>query len=298
MLDPMTSKTEFDGRPLTRSLEVAQIGMYIVDKVFLLLDERASAATGKDVVGEWRTLDWQQRLAVRAFVDVACMVHDIGNPPFGHFGEKAIRAWFTKREPKVGVGEEGDRLGADFKTFDGNKQGFRVLTRLQRNLDDRFGLNLTFTQLAATLKYPWRGKDKGSVFESEWELFEQIWEKVELMPEKGHPLALLMEAADDIAYCVSDVEDASTKGSSSTRISKRRSAPRRSATAKSASRRGGRRWQRSLWRRRQGASSTAWRRRRRGESMLRRRFLTTGAPGDACDAPRSGFWCVTAPWIS
>lgn len=198
---------------LTHSLEVAQVGTYIVDSLFVLLDKQGTAEP-VGLLAEWLKLA-PHRVAIRTFVEVACLVHDIGNPPFGHFGEKAIRTWFRNHLPNLGA-ENGDALRRDFLEFDGNKQGLRILTRLQRNLGDDYGLNLTYTQIAATIKYPARagksGSKKGSVYESEWEMKEDIWKQLGLSETERHPLALLMEAADDIAYCVSDIEDADARG--------------------------------------------------------------------------------------
>jgi dGTPase len=112
-----------------------------------------------------------------------------------------------------GFGAENEGLLNDFVKFDGNKQGFRIVTKLQRNMGDRYGLNLTFTQLAAIIKYPVpvKGGAKGSVFESELDIKERIWTALELEPTERHPLTIVMEAADDIAYCLSDIEDADDK---------------------------------------------------------------------------------------
>jgi dGTPase len=204
---------------LTHSLEVAHIGVYIVDVVFALID-RLNERAGSPDVAQWKALNATQRLAIRTFVEVACLVHDIGNPPFGHFGEKAIRRWFKTyfASAPPTLGEDTKSLLQDFEMFDGNKQGFRILTRLQRNMGDRFGLNLTYTQLACTLKYPTprEGRSKGSVFESERDLQRSIWSELGLSDTARHPLVLLMEAADDIAYCLSDIEDADDKGLLST----------------------------------------------------------------------------------
>lgn len=202
---------------LTHSLEVAHIGTYIVDEVFLRLKEVSEARRLKGEALVWVGFSDDERMAVRSFVEVACLVHDIGNPPFGHFGEKAICAWFMRNssadwcEPIISA----ENISADFEGFDGNKQGFRILSKLQRNADDQYGLNLTKTQLAATIKYPVYEKArprKCSYFFSEADLKDDVWASLGLDSADRHPLSLLMEAADDIAYCVSDLEDASEKG--------------------------------------------------------------------------------------
>ncbi|QWV97759.1 dNTP triphosphohydrolase [Geomonas nitrogeniifigens] len=141
------------------------------------------------------------------------LIHDLGNPPFGHFGEDTIGTWFEEFfNLNKGIIEEKKKK--DFTKFEGNAQTFRILTRLQFLKDD-FGLNLTFGTLSALLKYPIRsdkvGK-KGSTFKkygyffSEEDRFDQLNSEVGLFG-KRHPLTYLLEAADDIAYSVADVED-------------------------------------------------------------------------------------------
>ncbi|MGD2083979.1 MAG: dNTP triphosphohydrolase [Chromatiales bacterium] len=155
----------------------------------------------------------------------ACLAHDIGNPPFGHSGEDAIRHWATAAEygrRRVAVLAESER--EDFASFEGNAQGFRILGRLQ-NRDNRGGLQLTCATLAAFTKYPresWLGgaapagvsaRKQGFVAEDR-PLFEEVAARVGLArpdPSRAlwhrHPLAFLVEAADDICYRVIDIED-------------------------------------------------------------------------------------------
>ncbi|MES9904775.1 MAG: dGTP triphosphohydrolase [Sedimenticola sp.] len=138
------------------------------------------------------------------------LAHDLGNPPFGHRGEQAIREWFIENKGKLGLNEKED---IDFIEFDGNAQTFRLVTRLQV-LNDKYGLNLTVGTLTALLKYPsvYGSKDKGGfkkygVFQSEAEIVNQVWENTGLQPGQRHPLAYVMEACDDIAYSIIDAED-------------------------------------------------------------------------------------------
>lgn len=165
-------------------------------------------------------------------VSNACLLHDIGNPPFGHMGEYAIQTWFldNREELKniwVGFGKlKGDAFDRHldaYSTFDGNPHGFRIITRLQW-FHDQYGLNLTLSLLASYLKYlgekpgPEKFKKKGGFFPSEEELVKEIWKKLKLktdtkgLPLLRHPLVFLMEAADDISYCLSDIEDAIEQG--------------------------------------------------------------------------------------
>lgn len=153
----------------------------------------------------------------------AGLVHDLGNPPFGHQGEAAIQTWFRQNEKTV-LNDPAltDQQRADFLKFEGNAQGFRLVTRLQI-LNDNFGLNLTFATLAAMMKYPissdradknakYEGHHKHGFFTSEQVIAEQVLSHVGLEVGKRHPAAYLMEACDDIAYVVLDAEDAVKKG--------------------------------------------------------------------------------------
>jgi dGTPase len=201
---------------LTHSLEVASIGRYLGDSVARRLEEEGQLTNGESV------------RAFVTFVETACLLHDIGNPPFGHFGEGVITDWFSGHKAKFEELLEVDRdnelwksLYADFERFDGNPQGFRIVTLLQWNRDDK-GLNLTHTLLAGMLKYPWcpdvvgqeiNGKEvrKAGVFQSERETLRETQAALSLPEMRRHPLSYLMEAADDISYCLSDIEDAIEK---------------------------------------------------------------------------------------
>jgi dGTPase len=201
---------------LTHSLEVSSIGGYVAQQAIAAFNQQE-----RDDLG----LTGRERPFI-TFVETACLLHDLGNPPFGHFGEITICDWFQKNagELKPDVAGSAERLWdknyADFTNFDGNPQGFRIATRLQAaQSNDLYGLNLTATTLAATLKYPWssekiheRQRKKAGYFQSELEVIDWIRQGLELEESCRHPLAFLMEAADDIAYCVSDIEDGIEKG--------------------------------------------------------------------------------------
>lgn len=160
--------------------------------------------------------------SIEIYIKNACLVHDIGNPPFGHFGETVIQEYFKKyftQETAVKLRPEEPK---DFTDFDGNAQGFRVLTKLQI-LNDAFGLNLTYGTLASYTKYPNYGriekskiaKKKRGVFQSEIEYLKQISDACGLKKDDDiirHPLCFLMEAADSICYLVMDMEDGFNKG--------------------------------------------------------------------------------------
>jgi len=182
---------------LTHSLEVAHVGRFLASSVLKLIrDQGLTKSFGLENV------DFQHALSVT--VEVACLLHDIGNPPFGHFGEFAISEWFRKKEPL-------SQPFADLRDFDGNPQGFRIVSRLN-GADGLTGMNLTLSQLAATMKYPSNPDErerfkKFGVFLSEKDVMAQVRAKFNLQPEQRFPLAYLMEAADDISYCLSDIED-------------------------------------------------------------------------------------------
>jgi len=164
------------------------------------------------------------------FLCLTCgLIHDIGNPPFGHSGERAIGDWFTKLIEKdatlksalitVGVPLAKSQRYTDLVSFEGNAQTFRIITKLQL-LDNYFGLNLTYGCLAASLKYTTASneieknaahKKKAGYFYSENDVVADVRAKTGLGTFR-HPLAYLVEAADDIAYSIVDIEDGLKKG--------------------------------------------------------------------------------------
>ncbi|GMN08914.1 deoxyguanosinetriphosphate triphosphohydrolase [Croceitalea sp. MTPC9] len=154
----------------------------------------------------------------------ACLVHDIGNPPFGHFGETVIANYFEdlfKNENGNFTLSKEER--EDYEFFDGNAQGLRVLTKLQLLHKEEAGLNLTYATLGAFLKYPNSGKidksiistSKRGVFQSEIKYLKLVGENCGMVNGNSfirHPLSYLMEAADSICYLVMDIEDGFNKG--------------------------------------------------------------------------------------
>jgi len=150
------------------------------------------------------------------------LAHDLGNPPFGHQGETAIQHWFEENKGRIIPKATPNDLEyyEDFRLFEGNAQGFRLITRLQL-LSDEYGLNLTYATLAAIMKYPTSSnhldkktaaKKKHGYFRSEEDIGKSVLKKVGLEPGKRHALAYIMEACDDIAYVVLDAEDTVKKG--------------------------------------------------------------------------------------
>lgn len=150
------------------------------------------------------------------------LAHDLGNPPFGHQGEIAIQHWFNANKKLIipKAIKNYLELYKDFRLFEGNAQGFRLITRLQL-LNDGYGLDLTYATLAAIMKYPTSSnqlnkniaaKKKHGFFRSEEGIAKDVLKKVGLEPGRRHALAYIMEACDDIAYVVLDAEDSVKKG--------------------------------------------------------------------------------------
>ena len=199
---PMEENTSIRNR-LTHSHEVSNLARSI--GVRIAFDE-AERVFGDD----HQTL--QVKRNVPALLAAVGLAHDLGNPPFGHQGEVAMREWFSERQDDRN--EEHD----DFRCFDGNPQTFRLLTRLQV-LNDEFGLNLTVATLAALMKYPIfhdsqerQNFRKFGIFESEKSIALEVWRETGLREGLRHPFAYIMEACDDIAYSVIDAEDTAKKG--------------------------------------------------------------------------------------
>ena len=198
---------------LTHSLEAASVGRSLAHAVGAVVVQRRHLDLGASDFG--------------AIVSAACLAHDIGNPPFGHAGEDAISEFFLHNP----VGQEALRTlpaeeRSDFTAFEGNAQGFRTVARLQ--MESGGGMRLTAASLAAFMKYPrLSGGDdvkvpprpemkKHGVHRAEQSIFQALCQEVGLIALPGaehvdghvrHPLAYLVEAADDICYSILDVED-------------------------------------------------------------------------------------------
>ena len=259
---------------LTHSLEVVNAGMGFA---LLMLGKECKDENYKKRLAKFGVTSEQVLRYIQPILMTSCLVHDIGNPPFGHFGEEVVSDYFTnlikelqdcyhngkssknklvsqilqysnmKTKDKDGnerVEEDKIRRDAfhefindenkkyDYTQFDGNAQGFRILTKLQY-IDNLYGLNLTMGTLAATLKYPNAGKKyrqgpigmhKHGVFTTEWMHLDNVAKECGLITEDGkykrHPLAFLMEAADSICYTVMDLDDAYDKGLITSRVIK------------------------------------------------------------------------------
>lgn len=210
---PMPENDHVHSR-LTHSLEVANVGQTLGKMV------------GKRVIEKHKLNRHLSPEHFSQIVSSACLAHDIGNPPFGHHGERAIsqyfQAWFQSPENREDAQKvcEADRL--DLCHFEGNAQGFRIITRLNM-IKNQGGLRLTYGSLGAFCKYPQSsshmgeprpgGKKFGS-YNSELDNFKAMATALGLTPVEGkteawhrHPLAYLMEASDDICYQILDLED-------------------------------------------------------------------------------------------
>ena len=185
---------------LTHSIEVASVGRSLAVTVYHLIKKYLPKSINEYHFG--------------TIVQSACLAHDIGNPPFGHAGESAIREWFRKNRNSDPLKDMTDKELADFENFDGNAQGHRILSKLEYHFLDG-GMRLTYATIGAMIKYPSLAcyGHPTSLFSTEAELYRNTAEILGL-PEIGngkwvrHPLVYLMEAADDICYSILDVEDA------------------------------------------------------------------------------------------
>ncbi len=192
---------------LTHSIEVASVGRSL------------GTAAGHGLKAR-RGLDLAQCHALAEIVHAACLAHDIGNPPFGHGGEDAIQGWF-RSHPHVLASLTAEQR-EDFRWFDGNAQGFRIVTELENYRFDG-GLRLTHATLGAFMKYAVCAADrdltlqrvaarKPGFFCAERPYVDELREHLGLFVGARHPLAYLMEAADDICYAIVDLEDGHDAG--------------------------------------------------------------------------------------
>lgn len=204
---------------LTHSIEVASVGRSL------------GAKTGTEIAARLN----DPKITADNFgyiVQAACLAHDIGNPPFGHSGEDAIRDWFSRAEKNSGIFDSSFNAAQreDFRLYEGNAQGFRILTQLENNRHNG-GLQLTHAVLGTFSKYPrssivsrdaadtYPGGKKVGFFDSERAYFSEIADELGLIRRKPgqdywcrHPLTFLVEAADDICYAIIDIEDGYSLG--------------------------------------------------------------------------------------
>ncbi|MGD9976355.1 MAG: deoxyguanosinetriphosphate triphosphohydrolase [Bacteroidales bacterium] len=195
---------------LTHSLEVSSVGRSLGNSVMMQIRKFAQS-NEEEQVGQLPTV-----------VSAACLAHDLGNPPFGHSGEAAIRKYFTDNASQY-KNRVDDWEWNDLTRFEGNANAIRLLTHQFHGR--RFGgYRLSKSVLASIIKYPYPStakKKKFGYFKSEKEPFKSIAESTGLIKSGEeeycrHPLAYLVEAADDICYQIMDIEDAHKLGILST----------------------------------------------------------------------------------
>lgn len=216
------AKNDYIRTRLTHSIEVSCIGRSLGIKAGYELREKYP-----EIQNEFDFLPFN----MGNIVSSACLAHDIGNPPFGHAGEGAIQSSLKQWQEWDNIANKqlNQQQRYDFEKFEGNAQGFRILTALE--MVDRYGgMQLTYPTLAAFTKYPresyipkeiingYQGKSikKHGFFQSEKHFFKEVADAVGLIsrdPNSSyawwcrHPLAFLVEAADDICYRIIDLED-------------------------------------------------------------------------------------------
>ena len=193
---------------LTHSHEVSNLARSLAHRI---------ARASKDCFGDPNGAE-----AAPVIAAAVGLAHDVGNPPYGHQGEKAIGNWFKENEPKFCADALTltEQQRSDMLDWEGNAQAFRLLTRLQVSKGDN-GIDLTVATLAALMKYTvpsdrrakrqHPAKKKFGFFAADSETASIVFEKTGLTEGKRHPIAYIMEAADDIAYSVIDIEDAIKK---------------------------------------------------------------------------------------
>ena len=203
---------------LTHSLEVAQNARYIAKTVLQELK--------KEELEKYSLEDFEN--AFISTSEMTSLLHDIGNPPFGHFAEETINKWLKINvlpilekfeSSNIELVELKKVLAKDICNYDGNAQAIRIITKLQR-------LNLSYFQIVSVLKYT-RGafedkplkneefsylKKKPGFYFSEKELVEKIQEALAIKKGRRFPITYIMEAADDISYLTADLEDSVEKG--------------------------------------------------------------------------------------
>lgn len=208
------SKTDFVHTRLTHSLEVSVVGRSL------------GRLAGQKILEKHphlKTIHGYQMNDFGAIVAAAALAHDIGNPPFGHSGEKAIGEYFSLGNGKRFKAEISSAEYEDLTKYEGNANGFRILTETRPGIEG--GLRLSYATLGAFIKYPKEslpyrptrniGDKKFGIFQSEKEILEDLAQELGLLKVRTgkniayarHPLAFLVEAADDICYTIIDFED-------------------------------------------------------------------------------------------
>lgn len=208
------SKTDFVHTRLTHSLEVSVVGRSI------------GRLVGKKIIEKYpylQEIHGFQANDFGAIVAAASLAHDIGNPPFGHSGEKAIGEYFSIGKGQQFKDQLNNKQWQDLIDFEGNANGFSVLTSSRPGIEG--SLRLSYATLGAFMKYPKESLPKKPTkniadkkygfFQTDKDFFKEVAAELGLIPNKTgndigyerHPLAYLVEAADDICYTIIDFED-------------------------------------------------------------------------------------------
>ncbi len=190
---------------LTHSVEVASVGRSLGNRVGVMLQAGGFLPQG-NTPGD-----------IGAVVQVACLAHDLGNPPFGHTGEDALRDWFRNPAHSRYLDTLSEAERNDVQTYEGNAHSLRILASLEM-YRGKGGMRLTAATIGALLKYPWttldpNGRKKFNIYQTELPFIRRVADELGLIGQGGdrwarHPLSYLMEAADDICYALLDLEDA------------------------------------------------------------------------------------------
>ncbi len=193
---------------LTHSLEVASVGMSLGNDISRRIIQKRPEL--KDTLFE----------EIGTIVSAACLAHDLGNPPFGHSGEKAIQTFFSEGAGQIVKPKVSQAFWDDITHFEGNANAFRILTHRFKGRRAG-GFVMTYSMLAAIVKYPFASHYAGDhgkfgFFDSEAASYEKVAEELGILrkSETGeplcyarHPLVYMVEAADDICYEIMDIED-------------------------------------------------------------------------------------------
>ncbi|MFV0363391.1 MAG: deoxyguanosinetriphosphate triphosphohydrolase [Suipraeoptans sp.] len=210
-------KSDFIRTRLTHSLEVSSIAKSLGQNV------------GENIIyyNKDKSFTPKMKEDISSILQCAGLIHDIGNPPFGHFGEVAIREWFKRNLTRINFHGKtlleclNEQMKMDLLMFEGNAQALRLVSKLHFLVDEN-GMNLTFALLNTIIKYPVTSvnidtvsgniKDKKmGYYLADEDLYNEIVDATKTNGNR-HPLTYILEAADDIAYKTADIEDAFVKG--------------------------------------------------------------------------------------
>ncbi len=210
-------KSDFIRTRLTHSLEVSSFGKSLGQNI------------GENILVYHKDPGFtpQMKEDICNILQCAGLIHDIGNPPFGHFGEDEIRDWFRRELPKLTYQGQPivdiltPQMREDFYHFDGNAQALRLVSKLHFLVGEQ-GMNLTYGLLGTIIKYPVSSTEvdpksgdvrnrKLGYYYADKEIFDDIQKETGTNGCR-HPLTFILEAADDIAYKTADIEDGFVKG--------------------------------------------------------------------------------------